>query len=146
MDAKKYYHERLQKTLGQQSTPAKLSLDENVTFIKQLCSRFETVFMVIDALDEASDVYALLEGLKSFRHEVGNIKFLLTSRQEVELERLITPIMSHRLALRDHMRSDIRSYLRADIRKRIAQGTLNIRRESLVEEITAAIEDKADGM
>jgi hypothetical protein len=102
--------------------------------------------MVVDALDECADRSAFLGGLKSFLEEKGNIKLLLTSRQEVDLDRLIDPIASHRLPLKDYMGSDIKSYLSAELRSRIEGGALRLGRKSLVADIAAAIEKKADGM
>jgi hypothetical protein len=102
--------------------------------------------MVVDALDESTDRSGFSRGLRSFLDENENIKLLLTSRQEVELERLITPVASHRLALKDYMRSDIKSYLIAEIGARIGQGTLKLGRKPLISDIVAAIEEKADGM
>jgi hypothetical protein len=145
-DAKQYYHERLQKTQGREGTLAMLSIDENISLTKQLCSRFDIVFMVIDALDECSDRSGFSRGLRSFLEENGHIKILLTSRQEVDIERLLVPIVSHRLALKEHMKSDIKLYLAAEIRTRIEQGTLKLRQNGLFSDIIAAVEGKADGM
>jgi hypothetical protein len=84
--------------------------------------------------------------LRSFLEEKGKIKLLLTSRQEVGLDRLIDPIASHRLPLKEYMGSDIKSYLSAELRTRIEEGTLKLGQKSLVADIAAAIKKKADGM
>jgi len=102
--------------------------------------------MVVDALDECADRSGFLDGLMSFLKEKGKFKLLLTSRQEVDLDRLIDPIASHRLPLKDYMGSDIKSYLNAELRTRIEEGALKLGRESLITDIAAAIEKKADGM
>jgi DNA replicative helicase MCM subunit Mcm2 (Cdc46/Mcm family) len=145
-DAKEYYHERLQETQGQQGMPATLSINENINLIKQFCFRFDDVFMVVDALDECVDRKGFTCGLRRFREENENIKLLLTSRYEVDLERLIAPVASHRLALKEYMKSDIKMYLNAEIETRLQQGTLKLRQKSLVSDIVTAIEGKADGM
>lgn len=90
-DTQEYYHERLQKTQGQQGAPATPLIGENINLIKQLCFRLDAVFMVIDTLDECPERKDFSRGLRSFLEENENIKLLLTSRQEVELERPITP-------------------------------------------------------
>jgi hypothetical protein len=144
-EAKQCYHERLLKIHGQQHTPT-LSIYEYISLIKQLCFIFDTVFMVVDALDECADRSDFLDGLMSFLKEKGKFKLLLTSRQEVDLDRLIDPIASHRLPLKDYMGSDIKSYLSAELRTRIEEGALKLGRESLIADIAAAIEKKADGM
>lgn len=145
-DAKEYYYERLQKTQGQQGKPAAISRDEKISLTKQFCFRFDKVFMVVDALDECTDRAGFASGLQRFLGENSNVKILLTSRHEMDLERLITPVASHRLALKEYMKSDIKKYLQAEIETRLQQGTLKLRQKGLVSDIVAKIEEKADGM
>jgi hypothetical protein len=78
--------------------------------------------------------------------ENAKIKLFLTSRDEVELVRLVSPASSHHLALKEFMRSDIGTYLTHETATRLAQGTLKLRQKSLASDIVAAIEEKADGM
>jgi hypothetical protein len=143
---KEQYNEKLQKTQGQQGTPAKLSIDEYISLIKQFCLRLEKVVVVVDALDECADRSGFFRGLLKLSGESLTINLFLTSRYEVELERMINPVASHRLALKEHMRSDIRTYLYAETTTRIGQGSLKLRQESLVANIIAVLEEKADGM
>jgi hypothetical protein len=144
--AKEQYYEKLQKTQGQQGTPAKLSIDEYISLIKQFCLRFGKVFMAVDALDECTDRSGFFRGLLKLLEESPTINLFLTSRYEVDLERVINPVASHRLALKEHMRSDIRTYLYAQTTTRIGQGSLKLRQENLAANIIAALEEKADGM
>jgi hypothetical protein len=144
--AKEYFHERLQKSQGQQGAPPLLSIDENISLLKQFCLKLEAVFVVIDALDECTDRGDFIHSLLSLSEGNPKVKFYITSRYEVELERLMSPISSHSLALKDYMKSDIRTYLIAETSTRIAQGTLKLRQEGLSADIIAAIEEKADGM
>jgi len=143
---KEQFHEKLQKTQGQQGTPAKLSTDEYISLIKQFCLQFEKVFIVLDALDECVDRSGFFRGLLRLSEDSPTINLFLTSRYEVELERVINPVASHRLALKEHMRSDIRMYLYAQTTTRVRQGSLKLRQENLVANIIAALEAKADGM
>jgi hypothetical protein len=141
--AKKFYLERLPKSQGQ---PATLSIDEKISLIKQLCLSLNTVFIVVDALDECTDRDSFSRCLLSLSEGNPKIKLFLTSRYEVELERLVFPMASHHLSLKEHMRSDIKSFLNHETATRLAQGTLKLRQEGLAVDIVSAIEEKADGM
>lgn len=141
--AKQQYLERLPKTQGQ---PASLSVEENIKLIKQCCLILGKVSAVVDALDECADREIFLRGLLSLSEQNPKFKLFLTSRFEVDLERIISPKSSHHLALAEHMRSDIKVYLTQEITSRLAKGNLKLCQESLAQDIVAAIEYKADGM
>jgi hypothetical protein len=108
--------------------------------------KVETAFVVVDALDECADRGCFFRGLLSLSEENPNVKLLLTSRYEVELQRIIYPVASHHLTLEEHVRSDIRMYLTHETATCLDQGTLKLRHESLAADIADAIEEKTDGM
>jgi hypothetical protein len=124
----------------------KLDNLDYVELIHDLCLRWGSVNLVIDALDECSFLSNFIGGLKLLIAEKSNIRLLLTSRHDVELKRLIAPITTYQLPVVEYMRVDIRTYLSAEVESRLALGSLKLRQDSLAAEIVAALEERADGM
>lgn len=77
IDAKEYYHERFQKSQGQRGTPPLLSIDENISLIKQFCLKLEVAFLVLDGLDECTNRGEFIQGLMSLSEENSRIKLFI---------------------------------------------------------------------
>ena len=141
-DAKYWRKERID---GQNSVPKPLTIPEYCKFIQQLCSRWDSVSLIVDALDECLGLDLFVGGLTDLI-AASNIKLAVTSRQNVELKRVLDPFAKHQISLVDHMREDIHSYLVAEVKSRKAMGKLKLRQENLDSWIVVALEEKADGM
>lgn len=144
-DAKQRYHERTRGVEGPKAAARPFSVSEYIRFIQQLCLKWESVSLVVDAVDECSGLDTFVDGLRNL-WSGANVRLLLTSRHDVDLKRAIEPIASYKIALVENMKNDIEIYLKTEIRKRIAAGTLKLKQKELEELIATALEAKADGM
>jgi hypothetical protein len=139
----KYWRE--EKESDKSLVPKPLSILEYCKFIQQLGLRWKSVNLVVDALDECAYLDRFVEGLGDLI-AMSNIKLLVTSRQNVELKRMIDPISTYQISLVEHMREDIHRYLVAEVKSRIVVGKLKIREKNLENWIVVTLEEKADGM
>lgn len=142
-EAKSWYDEKLAKERSE--VPKPLSVVEYCVLIKRLCSRWNSVNIVVDALDECIELEDFTLGLANLI-DSSNIRLLVTSRETVDLRRELIPLAAHHVPMVDHMRNDIQNYLSGEVRTRIAAGRLKIREKSLEDKIIVALEAKADGM
>jgi hypothetical protein len=144
-DAKRWYHERTTGVEGPKAAARPLSVSEYILFIQQLFLRWESVSLVVDALDEFSRLNTFVDGLANLWRG-SNIRLLLTSRHDIDLKRAIEPISDYKIALAENMTNDIEIYLKTEIRNRIAAGKLKLKQKGLEELIVSALKAKADGM
>jgi hypothetical protein len=145
-DAKYWYEQRRRTVAGRQTTAAKpLSTSEYIKFINQLCSRWDSVSLIVDALDECVGLDAFVSGLKDILG-VPNVRLLLTSRHDVDLRRILEPTANYQISMMENMSEDIETYLVTEVQHRIAYGRLKFKQKGLDTMIIAAIVKKADGM
>jgi hypothetical protein len=144
-DAKYWYDENRKLAKERNEVPKPLSVVEYCILIKRLCSRWNSVNIVVDALDECTELKDFTLGLANLI-DYSNIRLLVTSRETVDLRRELIPLAAYHVPMVDHMRNDIQNYLSGEVRTRIAAGRLKIREKSLEDKIIVALEAKADGM
>lgn len=145
-DAKYWYEERLRNVSDPQSTAAKpLSNSEYVKLISQMCSRWESMSLIIDALDECVGLDSFVGGLKGILSG-SNVRLLLTSRHDVNIKRVMEPMADFQVSVMDKMGGDIETYLWAEVHRRIANGTFKFKQKGLDSLVVTALTEKADGM
>lgn len=142
-EAKRWRDERVMSIGSAISKP--LALSEYISLIRKLCLGWKRVVLVIDALDECSDVDQLVDGLMVLAGG-SNLRLLLTSRFDVEMQRAIEPLASLQVSLSECMQDDIRTYLISETRTLIARRTLKFRSSDLEQKIVSELAKKADGM
>ena len=85
-DVKEWYKDRKCRSPETKAiTPS-----EHVSVLKRLCLRFYSVYLVVDALDEAMDPKALVNGLVMLV-ATFNIKMILTGKRQLSFNELLSP-------------------------------------------------------
>lgn len=128
-----------------------LNIAEYISLVKTFLGTFEQVFVIIDALDEASekdsivaaaiDLLSLPQGstdLKPYQ-----VKVLLTSREDFQIRRILLPVPYVRLALDESIHEDVELYVKMDIQRRILAGQLKLRNKDLASQIYTMIISRA---
>lgn len=141
-DAKAWRNE---KTTGSLSAAKSLVNSEYVDIVRKMCSRWSSVSIVVDALDECTDLSTFVGDLVALK-AASNTRFLLTSRHDIEVVRAIQPLADYTIPISDYMRSDIKIYLKTEIKDRIAKKSLKLRESWLEAEVATSLEAKADGL
>ena len=145
-DAKYWYEKSLRTVAGPQSTAAKpLSASEYVKIISQMCSKWESANLVIDALDECADLDWFVGGLRGVLGG-SNLRLLVTSRHDVNIKRIMEPLAEFQIPIMEHMGHDIETYLRAEVHRRISLGKFKFKQKGLDSLVVAELMAKADGM
>ena len=93
---------------------------------------------MVDALDECSELKTFVDVLKQMT-VTGEIRTILASRHEVDLERAIRPITGFSVDLKRHMSADIKSFIYDEVRNRRLSGSLKCKNERLELAICSAI-------
>lgn len=115
-------------------------------------SRFEGLFIVLDALDECSEserkyLVTLMTRLLASNESNCQIKIFLTSRPEEDLHRLLKDRPSYQIDANDTA-NDIRPFVAAALGDLITSGALlngNVTSELRIE-LVETISSQADGM
>lgn len=115
---------------------------------RQMTTRFDDVFLVIDGLDECGkntvEVAKLLRGLDFVVKSGQDVKVALFSRNEEHIRRLLGRDFIHvEISARSE---DLRLYVAAEIEDRTMDGRLEINSANLKEDILQTLVDGADGM
>ena len=127
----------------------KPSIEECLQLLKTITLHFTTIYIVVDALDECSEVEAFFAGLnrlRSSRPPKMTVKVLLTSRQEVPIQRQILPYATQSLCLTTNIGPDIRRFITGQVHAHVSTNKLKFRDPDLQRQIIAALCDGADGM
>jgi hypothetical protein len=136
---------RKEKNTDSSRVPKPLENSDYVDLIRRLCANWNSVKLIIDAVDECTSLETFISGLASIVANC-NINLLLTSRHDVELVRIIEPLAKYKVAVEENMRDDIHSFLTGEVKRRTAERTLKLRDKLLEGIIIEEIEEKADGM
>ena len=121
--------------------------DALLTVLHQIMGMFHEVYLVIDALDESTDIHELLESLRELSSwRETNYHILVTSRRIKiigdSMELLASDqICIQSLRLNDDIRSYIRGRLQSDPKMRRWQNQPKVQRE-----IEDSLTEKTDGM
>ncbi len=127
----------------------KPSTGECLQLLKAFTLRFTTVFIMVDALDECSEIEAFIAGLNELRSSTTTkttAQVLITSRQEIQIEREILQYLTHSLCLTANIEQDIRRFITDQVHARASKGKLKVRDPNLQSQIIAALCNGADGM
>jgi hypothetical protein len=117
-----------------------LSKNEYLAPVKTLSLQWEKVLIVVDAIDECSETKKIVDfarGLKalcSCDNRQSTIQILLTSRNGWEIEGVIRPVADLRLSPMRSIQEDIDVYLRDEVKLRLQEGKLKLRRQGLAEQ------------
>jgi len=120
-----------------------------VDLIKDMLVYFRRVILVIDALDESVEVNKFSQFFEELLNPAlitTKVLLLVTSREDVNVERLIAPLVESRLSLADKTKADIRMYVAAEVERRIRSRTLKLRDPRLATDIIHSLVDCADGL
>ena len=138
------YHHHYRQKMGQ---PYAIEICSLVETIRQICTAFGYVFIIVDALDECgkymSEVTRVLADL-STAERCHNLKVALLSREEQEIANLLTQEFAHiRIAARS---GDLSLFVVEEMDKRMKEGTLEINSFELKKTVKEQLIAKADGM
>lgn len=118
-----------------------------LTTLNHMMTHFETVYLVIDALDECSKREELFSSIKEF-FQATNLHILVTSRKEKDIEDSIKSLCNdhEKICIQSMLVSDdIRAYIRN--RLQVDQNLKRWQKYPLVQlEIEDELMSKADGM
>ena len=125
------------------------SSDQIMAVLQQEILESGEMFIILDALDECTDRFELLETIEEiYQWNLGNLHFLVTSRREKDIGETLGPIagndklISIQSALvNDDIRSYIQQRLRTDRPLKRWQSRLDVQSE-----IENALMGKAAGM
>lgn len=143
-DAQARYHEATGAVDGETKAAQRLSTADYMDLIKQMCSHWMRVNLVVDALDECVNLSEFVDGLSELSK--SNIRLLMTSRHDLSSRQAISQIARSSMSLVEHMATDIDAYLREEIATRLATGSLKLRDSSLAGQIVVAVKMKANGL
>jgi hypothetical protein len=133
--------------LGQRDMRKALTSGELLSLLKRLSIRFERVMIVVDALDECTEVTTFIQGLQylsNSKPERTTIKVLVTSRKEVEIERLLYEV--DRISVAANIGGDIYTYVSVQVDNRIRSKKLRLRDPLVRNLIVSELAAKAHGM
>lgn len=128
-----------------------LNTAEYLSLVKTFLGAFEQVFIIIDALDEASEKGSIVEAVRdllflpqdSFNLKPRPVKVLLTSREDLQVRRILPLVPYLRLGLDESMHEDVELYVKIDVQRRVLAGQLKLRDRDLASKIHATIVSRA---
>ena len=130
-----------------------LNIAEYASLIKTFLRAFEQVFIVIDALDEASEKESILEtvtellSLSQDSHDEKipspRVKVLLTSREDVQVKNILKLVPHLRLSMHGSIHGDVELFVKMEIQRRILAGKLKLRNKDLAFQIHDRIISRA---
>lgn len=116
-------------------------------FCSFITGHFESVIIVVDALDEAGPANwdCLAHAFVSLRQQCGLIKILVTSRNELPISRAFEELPRASIEESD-IASDIRGYIMAELTAKISQRRLKLRSPDLEHKIREQLVQRSKGM
>lgn len=106
---------------------------------------FETIFVVVDALDESEDQECVAYALKRIFETCKCAKVFVTSRHEIDIARALDELPSTTIEATDVAR-DIELYVKAEVATKIKTRKLKLRDSNLENVICDTLIDGAHGM
>ena len=128
----------------------KLTDERRLKIVKAVLAHFRRVIVVVDALDESLEEEAFAHGFSGLL-ETGLdsdtvVQVILTSREDLNVERSIETIATSSLSLGKQMEDDIRTYISSEVKGRLRSKKMKLANLALVDEIVRSIVERADGM
>ena len=104
--------------------------------------------MVIDALDEAPNVGAFVDALKQLSDcESGTpIAGLVSSRNDVNIESILMPIVSNHTLVANEDNNDVRFFIATEVNKRFTSRKLKVPDVELINLTISKLVARADGL
>lgn len=127
----------------------KITVAEYISLLRIMSLRFTQTFVVIDALDECSEEDVFVEGLQeliSNDNEDTNVQIAVTSRNDLNIERLLLPLTTLELPLKGSVGEDVKAFVCGEMERRIRSRKLKLRDSGLAEVILNTLVDRADGL
>jgi len=122
-----------------------LTTKEYIELIDHLSMHWKHLYLAVDALDESSERKTFVDVLTQVTSS-GHIKLIVTSRHEVDLERVVRPITAFPIDLKHHMSVDIKSFVYDEVKYRRLSGSLKCKDERLESNICSAIVQNSSDM
>jgi len=130
-----------------------LNLEEYVALVKRFLGAFEEVFIVIDALDEASEKESILNIVTEFlsppqdssevKIQIPRVKVLMTSREDLQIRSNLERVSHLHFSMHESIPEDVAFYVKMDVQRRISDRKLKLRNKSLASQICDMIIDRA---
>jgi hypothetical protein len=120
-----------------------------VKLFKAITSHFEQVVIVVDALDESVEIRKFARTFAELlapSDYATRVLIFTTSREDVNIERLMAPLATCHLSLVGRMTQDIETYVAAEVKERVQSRTLKLRDAGLINDIIRSLVDQADGL
>lgn len=132
----------------QRSRSRNLTSNEYVGILKDLTRLQTKVYSVIEALDDPPDPRAFVDALKqlSDRDYGTPINLLISSRNSVNLESLLMPIVTNHIFISNEDNSDIQLFIATEVNQRFRSGKLKLPDPELVDLTISKIVARADGL
>ena len=118
--------------------------------ISECLNWFETIFVVLDALDESSDIDALMSQLLCLGHQGRKkITLFVTSRTSTTVQASLEELEDGYLAIaleQSLIYADIFKYVEGEVSSAVSRQKLKLRDPTLQQEIISVLSTKAQGM
>lgn len=118
--------------------------------VKAILRHFLRVVIVLDALDESTEEEKLAgtfaELLRLAKEGHTTVQLFVSSREDLRIERVLSPITTSRMSLAYKMNDDIRSFIAAEVDDRLRSGKLKLRNDDLRAEILESLLGGAGGL
>ena len=111
-------------------------------------SDFDEVTIVLDALDESQEPEEVIKILSSRfgDHQDRMLSFIVTSRSELRIERILRPLVSTVIPLIDESHRDLKEYIEHSVDTLISTGALRLRNHTLADIIKDEVLNRAAGL
>ena len=128
----------------------KLTKERYLKVVKAVLTHFRRVIIVADALDESLEQEAFAHGFSGLLEAGADsdivVQVILTSREDLNVERSIQTIATSRLSLGKQMEDDIRTYISSEVKARLHSRKMKVANLALVDEIVRSLVERADGV
>lgn len=127
----------------------KITVAEYVSLLRIMSLRFTQTFVVVDALDECLEEDVFVEGLRALISDGTdgtNVQIVVTSRNDLNIERLLLPLTTFNLPLRGSVEEDVRAFVCGEMQRRIHSRKLKLRDPGLANVILNTLVDRAEGL
>ena len=116
-----------------------------IMLLSSFASHFSRIFILVDALDECIELDLFFLGLMELRGLMST-RMLVTSRQEVHIQRYMIQNEAIGYPLASHIGKDISEYIHFEVQRRIAAGLLKLRDPALQHRIVVTLCEGAQSM
>ncbi|KAI4128883.1 MAG: hypothetical protein LQ338_002513 [Usnochroma carphineum] len=106
---------------------------------------FNQVIVVVDAIDESTQLKCMISDLKMFQKNCPFIKVLVSSREELDIAQAFRHFPHVKINQSD-VAGDIESFVKAEIAARVREKELTIRKPELQQTICDTLVSRSEGM